>query len=124
MLVLYLFSKFGSALHIAAHHGHTAVVESLLRREAYINQNGAASETPLFVAAAGGKQDIVRTLLMAGADTKLCNNEGMLIQISHHCLIYLDYHYISLRMPFFSGSELLIRIGNNDNLVTIFHISS
>ena len=72
----------GSSLYLAACHGHTAVVDTLLKAGANVNQAGSGKETPIYVAANNGKRDVVQLLLQAGADINLCSNEGNTVMVS------------------------------------------
>ena len=65
------------------------MVMSLLQGGADRNQAGTANQTPVFLAAANGKQDIVQILLQADADVNLCNNEGKIL--FHSFFIYLAH---------------------------------
>ena len=49
---------------------------SLLQGGANQNQVGSANQTPVFIAAANGKQEIIQILLQAGSRVNLCNDEG------------------------------------------------
>jgi ankyrin repeat protein len=57
-------------LHLAAHHGHAAVVETLLANNADVNvrSGNAMKNQPLHAAAAGRRVETARLLLESGAD--------------------------------------------------------
>ena len=59
-----------TALHLAAHYGHRAVVETLLANNADVNarSTNAMRNQPLHAAAAGRRVETARLLLEAGAD--------------------------------------------------------
>src|SRR3954447_10414407 len=58
-----------SLLHVAAHRGHAAVVELLLRRGLDVNTRERGDNTyPIHWAAAAGHDDVVKQLIDAGAD--------------------------------------------------------
>jgi len=68
-----------SNLHIAAHRGHTDVIEYLLGKGADIHARctrGDEGLTPLHMAARNGHVDAVRVLLAKGADTSLKSKGG------------------------------------------------
>lgn len=69
-----------TALHLAAHYGHEAIVKMLLAHGADPNarsQNDLAN-TPIHAAAAGGSRslDALRTLLAHGADVNAAQHGG------------------------------------------------
>ncbi|KAK3299419.1 ankyrin repeat-containing domain protein [Chaetomium fimeti] len=58
----------GTALHLAARHGHLAVAQTLLSRGADLEACDYRGKSPIYDAAAGGKDEIVRLFLVRGAD--------------------------------------------------------
>lgn len=64
-----------SMLHIAAYHGHDAVVVILLVRGARVDARSGRA-TPLHIAAAQGHSGVVRLLVANGADRSLRNAAG------------------------------------------------
>lgn len=57
-----------SALHIAAHHQHTTIANTLIKAGADTNLRNRRGGSPLHVAACTGSAEIAITLLQAGAD--------------------------------------------------------
>ena len=65
-------------LHVAAQHGHAAVVEALLRHGADVMARDEGDHaTPLHWAAEGGHLEVVRMLVEAGADVNLADRDGV-----------------------------------------------
>jgi len=62
-----------SGLHVAANHGHIAVVKFLLDAGADINRKSKSGETPLHLAVLRNHPDIVKCLLVRGADYTITN---------------------------------------------------
>jgi ankyrin repeat protein len=65
-----------TALYIASHHGHLAVVEALVDAGASINQAMANGASPLYSACKHGQLDVVRFLLKRGALLRITNTRG------------------------------------------------
>jgi hypothetical protein len=60
-----------TALHYAAAHGRTAVVEFLLKHKADPNADSGGGWTPLHLAARRGDVEVIRVLIEGGAKTDL-----------------------------------------------------
>jgi len=60
-------------LHYAASKGNLKMVEFLLANKAIVNAPSPDGTTPLMMAAFSGSEDVVRTLLYAGADSTTLN---------------------------------------------------
>jgi ankyrin repeat protein len=70
-------TALGTALHMAARYGHSAIVELLVARaDAQINQRDSGSSTPLLLASSFGHNKIVEILVLAGADTEARHHGG------------------------------------------------
>mmetsp|Transcript_15298 Transcript_15298/g.30074 ORF Transcript_15298/g.30074 Transcript_15298/m.30074 type:complete len:227 (-) Transcript_15298:110-790(-) len=65
------------ALALAAHQGHIAVLNSLLKKGADANATSEDGETPLMLAAAQGHAEVVLALLAAGANATLADKNDM-----------------------------------------------
>ena len=65
-----------SALHLAVIYGHKTVVKLLLDNKAKPNLTNSSKNTPLHVAAALDKFDLVKMLIESGADLDARNDEG------------------------------------------------
>lgn len=67
-----------SPLHLAAHYGHTALVELLLHNNAPVDlrSTNQMANTPLHAALAGRRADVVKVLLDAGADVNATQHGG------------------------------------------------
>ncbi len=62
-----------NALYIAVEQGHAEVASLLLEKGADVNQATNNGDTPLMVAASYGKEEVLKPLLLWGAEpTKLC----------------------------------------------------
>jgi ankyrin repeat protein len=57
-----------TALMLAAHHGHAAVVETLIAARAALDTAAKYNLTALMLAIVAGHEDIARTLVRAGAN--------------------------------------------------------
>lgn len=64
-------------LHYAATRGHVAVMNLLLDNHAYIDAASPNNTTPLMMAAFYGTPSAVKSLLEAGADPLLKNDQGL-----------------------------------------------
>ena len=67
-----------SPLHLAAHYGHTALVELLLHNNAPVDlrSTNQMANTALHAALAGRRADVVKILLDAGADVNAKQHGG------------------------------------------------
>jgi uncharacterized protein len=67
-----------SPLHLAAHYGHTAIVELLLHNNAPVDLRSAnqMANTALHAALAGRRAEVVKVLLDAGADVNATQHGG------------------------------------------------
>ncbi|PAA71750.1 hypothetical protein BOX15_Mlig002250g2 [Macrostomum lignano] len=65
-----------TALHLAAHEGHTDVIRELLRRGAEIDATDEDGDTPLISAVINKKQEPVELLIEKGANVAHINNKG------------------------------------------------
>ena len=63
-------------LIVAAHDGHSTVVERLLASGADVNQANESGETPLYWAARHGYLTVVERLLASGADVNQADKGG------------------------------------------------
>jgi len=68
--------KRTSPLMLAVMHGHTDVVQELLKNGADVNEYDASGRTALMVAALTGRTPILQTLLSNGASVNVQNTEG------------------------------------------------
>ena len=77
-----------TALMIAAHHGHTEVVQELVRGNAFLNLCDEDGNTALMWAARNGHTEVVQALVQAGAALDLRDNDGktalMIAEASRH----------------------------------------
>jgi len=62
-----------SGLHVAAMHGHLEIVKFLLDSGSDINRKSKSGETPLHLAVFKNYPDVVKCLLVRGADYSLTN---------------------------------------------------
>jgi ankyrin repeat protein len=67
-----------SPLHLAAHYGHSAIVELLLHNNAPVDlrSTNQMANTALHAALAGRRSDVVKILLGAGADANASQHGG------------------------------------------------
>ena len=65
-----------SALHIASHRGHVAIVRILLEREVNIDERDNNGRTALQMAAINGHEAVVQLLLQRGACINACDALG------------------------------------------------
>ena len=65
---------------MAAHYGHTEIVNFLLEKGANIHQDNAG-ETPLYWAARWGHTEIVKLLLDAGANINQADKYGQYFKL-------------------------------------------
>lgn len=65
-----------SILAVAAHEGHTEVMEALIAAGADVNAKNKDGISPLMVAAGSNRVGAVRTLVAKGADVNAVNNDG------------------------------------------------
>jgi ankyrin repeat protein len=66
----------GTAMHVAAYHGHAGVVAALADAGACIEARDGRSRTPLMVASSGGHDDVVAVLLALGASAGASDRDG------------------------------------------------
>ena len=66
-----------TSLHYAATGGHTAIMQLLLDKSAYIDAESPNGTTPLMMAARYGNEKAVQLLITEGADWKLKNQLGL-----------------------------------------------
>lgn len=66
-------------LHLAAHYGHSALVEVLISMGAQINarSENALGNTPLMAAIAGGHLELATYLMKRGADPTMSDKNGL-----------------------------------------------
>lgn len=71
-----------TGLHRASRAGHVGVVRLLVQRGANIEAEAGSRKTPLMLAASNGKDEVVRELLLLGAETlpKMVYEESALFQ--------------------------------------------
>lgn len=70
-------NKLGwTPLHYAASKAQVETSQMLIAKQAIVNAPGTDGTTPLMMAAATGKQDIVRLLMKNGADPTMFNEKG------------------------------------------------
>lgn len=76
-----------TALMLAVSHGRMAMVQSLLKRGAYVNLQDDEGSTALMCASEHGHTDLVRLLLsQPDCDTTLTDNVGSPFTVpDHHC---------------------------------------
>ncbi|HUA66465.1 MAG TPA: ankyrin repeat domain-containing protein [Alphaproteobacteria bacterium] len=67
----------GAALDAAIEHGYETVAETLLKAYADVNVENNSGETPLMLAAKGGKTNFIQMLLNAGANPNIADNDGV-----------------------------------------------
>ncbi|MGH7939932.1 MAG: ankyrin repeat domain-containing protein, partial [Limisphaerales bacterium] len=67
----------GAALDGAIERGYETVAETLLKAYADVNATDNTGQTPLIVAAKGGKTKLIQMLLEAGANPNLADNDGV-----------------------------------------------
>jgi ankyrin repeat protein len=65
-----------TALHVAAAHGHHAVIGVLCKHDAQLEMKMSTGETALHIAAFAGHVAAVRSLLESGADVNAVNRTG------------------------------------------------
>ena len=65
-----------TAIHSAAHQGHTEVVKILLDHWVHVESKDVDGRTPMHWAAHFGKEAVVQVLLDAGADEAATTNAG------------------------------------------------
>eukprot|EP00026_Physarum_polycephalum_P000268 Phypoly_transcript_00268.p1 GENE.Phypoly_transcript_00268~~Phypoly_transcript_00268.p1 ORF type:complete len:1752 (+),score=258.40 Phypoly_transcript_00268:72-5258(+) len=91
----YKFRGDFTALHVAAHNGHLACFEVLLKHKASPDIQDAAGFSPLHYAARWGKEPVVTKLLEVGVDVEQRNDQGftplIMAAIGEHnkCLLQL-----------------------------------
>jgi ankyrin repeat protein len=88
-----------SALHAASHHGHTEIVNLLLRSDRFddslLNAGDRRGDTPLHMAAQGGHAEVMRLLLQDDrVDPTKCNAIGS--SPLHAALAHGEAHGIAL----------------------------
>ncbi|XP_034840842.1 histone-lysine N-methyltransferase EHMT2 isoform X1 [Maniola hyperantus] len=83
-----------TALHIAAHHGSTAVCSILLQSGALVDPRDQGGWTPLVRAAENKHKDVLKLLLDHEADPTASDNEGNLAV--HWCALSGDARCLSL----------------------------
>ncbi len=67
----------GAALDAAIENGYETVASTLLKAYADVNVENNIGQTPLMVAAMGGKTKIIQMLLDAGANPNIADNDGV-----------------------------------------------
>jgi hypothetical protein len=78
--IMDLRGDWGEWLMYAACTGDLDEVELALRNKADVNTRSPAGATPLMLAAMGGHAEVVRLLLVWGADPALATNSGLTVQ--------------------------------------------
>mgnify|MGYP003953180329 CR=1 FL=1 len=113
------FDAIKSNLFIAAHDGHTEIVQLLLDRAANVNQANNNGWTPLLIAAEKGHTEVARLLLERGANVNQANNNGwtpLLIAIHHDhaelARLLLD-HDADVNQAAYGGTTALILAAYN-----------
>lgn len=109
-----------SPLHIAALHGHTDLVQSLLARNGDVNGEDSQGATPLWRAASSSAEtrDIVRGLIRARADMNKINNRADERDTATHLgasilAVAILNHNIDI-------AELLLQNGAQANIVDFY----
>lgn len=73
-----------TALHLAAHEGHLAVVKALIAHDATVDRRAQNDLTPLHLAAYNGHTEVVEWLLESGAKVDARDREGK-TSLTHAC---------------------------------------
>ena len=99
-----LATSFGgdTALHLAADRGHTTTVQLLVDSGADAKLRNKAAFTPLHTALHGGRQQVARDLLKAGADPADLEQSGGGVALSRSLSYYsprTDYSYSPRASP-------------------------
>jgi ankyrin repeat protein len=94
----------GTALHIAARHGHAECIEALLKAGAEINRQDHYGNSPLMCASSNLHSDCVKLLIEAGTDLEIKNNNDYtaLMQAAHTSFSKIE----SLRLLISAGAEV------------------
>ena len=74
--LLELCTNIDDALSEAAKHGHSETVCLLLSYGARINHHNKENKTPLMLATLGGHEQVIQTLVLAGADIYIQDNNN------------------------------------------------
>ena len=86
-------------LHLAAAHGHAAVVNLLIAHQARVDVQDIGGTTPLHLAAGYGRKEIVQALLRAGAMSSLKDADGRtpldLAQANDHAGVAAVIHAVA-----------------------------
>ena len=91
-------------LWIAAHEGHSRIVQLLLANKSDVNYADKEGATPLYIAAERGREEVVKILLENDAEINLCDKENVAPL------------YIAAQNGFSNVVKLLLEFKANPNL--------
>eukprot|EP00919_Chromeraceae_sp_WS-2016_P053877 GHVR01127952.1.p1 GENE.GHVR01127952.1~~GHVR01127952.1.p1 ORF type:complete len:566 (+),score=112.35 GHVR01127952.1:53-1699(+) len=99
-----------SCLHLASERGHTSLVRTLIKHNAYVDARDDYGRTPLYMSCLGGHEECVSALIEAGADVRVESKNRMTpLRV---CVLYG-----------WSGVEGRIKAGGSrDNFIILFFL--